>query len=88
MISHKNLTPDQFKARLSEFLTGGPCETFYSHYLHLYNDAMTVAHEDEDIRELKEEVDQLRVALQDANMDLLEARNELAKLKAKPNKKG
>ena len=79
----KHLTPTQYRLRLSEFLTGGTGQTFWDAYARLYDDALTLSHEDDELRELKAEVDQLRSALQDANLDLLEARAERDGLRAK-----
>ncbi len=80
-------TPDQFKARLWEYLTGGMGETFASAYTRLYEDAKLYEHEDDELREAKEELDEVKVALQDANLDLLEARAEIERLKEKAGKK-
>lgn len=79
-------TPEQFKARLWEYLTGGMGETFASAYTRLYEDAKLYEHEDDELRAAKEELDEVKVALQDVSLDLLEARAEIAALKEKGKK--
>lgn len=77
------VSPHQFRSNLSQYITGGMAQTFCDAYARLYDDALTLSHEDDELRELKAEVDQLRSALQDANLDLLEARAERDGLRAK-----
>ena len=81
-------TPKQFQLALSEFLTGGTGERFWSEYRRLYDVATVFRHEDDEIRDLKREVEELRLALQDANMDLAEARAAAAEAKEKKTRKG
>jgi len=80
-------TPEQFRARLHEYLTGGMAETFAVCYTRLYEDAKLYWHEDDELREAKEELDEVKVALQDASLDLIEAMAEIEKLKEKAGKK-
>ena len=84
----RHVTPDQFRLRLSEYLTGGACDTFYRHYLHLWDDARVYAHEDDELREAKDEVEQLREALAQARLDIAEMHAELERMKEKPKKRG
>lgn len=79
----RHVTPGEFRLRLSEFLTGGACDTFTGHYRRLYDDAFVLVQEDDELREAKEELAEVKSALQDANLDLAEARAEIEKLKAK-----
>ena len=98
-ITERNPNPVQFRARLSEYLSGGACDTFCSIYKALYEDAAVYAQEDDELRAAKEDVEELREALAQANMDLAEAKAEVAlfvmnpdarpeKTKEKPKRKG
>lgn len=84
-ITERNLNPTQFRARLSEYLSGGACDTFCGIYANLYNDAAVYAQEDDELRECKEEIEDLREALAQAQLDLAEARAEVALFVANPD---
>jgi len=88
VITDRNVTPTQFRARLSEFLTGGPCDTFCIIYNRLYEDAKVYEAEDDALREAKDEIEDLREALAQANLDLAEAKAEIENAKEKPKKRG
>ena len=82
----RHLTPDQFDLRLGEYLTGGMGATFAGAYRRLHEEAALFEHDDDELRDTKEALDETRVALQDAHLDLLEARAEIAALKEKAEK--
>ena len=83
----RHMTPNQFDARLGEYLTGGMGATFSGAYRRLHEEAALFEHEDDELREAKEELDEVRVALQDTSLDLIEARAEIEKLKENAGKK-
>ena len=85
MITERNPNPVQFRARLSEYISGGACDTFCSIYKALYEDASVYAQEDDELRACKEEVEELREALAQAQLDLAEARAEVALFVANPD---
>ena len=84
-ITERNPNPVQFRARLSEYLSGGACDTFCSIYKALYEDAAVYAQEDDELRAAKEDVEELREALAQAQLDLAEARAEVALFVANPD---
>lgn len=81
MITDRHPSPERFRARLNEYLTGGACETFAGHYQRLWEDARVVAAEDDELREAKEEIEELREALKQRGLDLAEAYVEIETLK-------
>ena len=87
-VTDRHPNPTQFQARLNQYLTGGACDTFSRIYAELYEDAAVYAQEDDELRACKEEVEELREALAQAQLDLAEARAEAEKAREKPKRKG
>lgn len=81
------LHPKDFERKLHYYITGGVAAPFIEEYRLLYEEVVHLEDASDELREVRDEVSDLRVRVQDLSLDLIEAKAELEKLRSKPKPK-